>query len=72
MRRVPPAKKPMFQLSQDLFGLDLFSLLILASGFLLIAPSRIKNALKYIMDLFELQPPQQKGIEDHENCRGSI
>jgi hypothetical protein len=45
--------KPMLQLSQNFFALDLLSPFILASGFLLIAPSQKKMHYKYIMDLSE-------------------
>jgi len=62
----------MFQLSQDLRSLDLFSPLTLASGFLLIVPSKDRKRIKIYNGFFEYQPPFQKGIEDHENCRGSI
>jgi hypothetical protein len=41
MRKIPPGNKDsMFQLSQGLWSLDLFSSLILASGFLPIVPSK--------------------------------
>jgi hypothetical protein len=73
MRRVPPGnKKSMFQLSQDLCSLDLFSALTLASGFLIIVPSKDRKGIKIYNGFFEFQPPLQKGIEDHENCRSSI
>ncbi len=60
----------MFQLSQGLCSLDLSSPLTLASGFLLIVPNKDRKRIKMYNGFVELQPPHQKGIEDHENrCR---
>jgi hypothetical protein len=73
MKKNPPGNKDfMFQLSQGLWSLDLFSSLILASGFLPIVPSKDRKLVRIYNGFFGFLPPLQKGIEDHENCRSPI